>query len=76
MQYSGPRPACKDLDGLMDEIGDPAVDLIKSLKLSPETEAAAIVKLNEIIMEPFSPSGSTGLKLRNYIYELNRELSK
>lgn len=75
MEYPGPRPACRALDGLMDEIGDPAVDLIKSLGLDPEVEKAAISSLNEIIMAPFSPSGSTGLKLRTYIYDLNRALS-
>lgn len=76
MQYTGPRPACKDLDGLMDEIGDPAVELIKSLGLDADAESAAIKTLNEIIMMPFAPSGGTGVKLRTYIYELNWELSK
>lgn len=76
MIYEGPRPAARALDGIMDEIGNPAVDLIKTLKLSPEVETETIVKLNSIIMEPFLPLYSTGADLRTYIYELNREVSQ
>lgn len=76
MQYEGPRPACSALDGIMDEIGDPAVELIKSLGLDETVERRTIQALNDIIMEPFAPGRGTGSKIRDYIYELNRKLAE
>lgn len=75
MEYSGPRPACQALTGIMDEIGDPMVELIDGLPIDDETKKAARIRMEEIILNSFSPEGSTGNKLRNYIYEINRELT-
>lgn len=76
MRYSGPRPACQDLDGIMDEIANPLHDLINSLDLPDEVKKETKNKMEKIVLEPFLPGTSTGAKLRDFIHELSRELAK
>lgn len=72
MKFSGPRPACRALDSLMDEIGDPIIEAINEMEIHEEVRSQLIKKVEESILNAFAPGESTGAHLRDYIYELNR----
>lgn len=76
MQYSGPRPACRALDSLMDELGDPVVALIEKSSMPGQEKEAFKAEFENLLIGVFAHQENTAMKLRTYIYELNRELAK
>lgn len=76
LEFDGPRPACRALDGLMDELGDPIIEIIEGLNLTEEEKNVAKAKIEDVIVRVFGHQDQTVMRLRTYIYELNRELKK
>lgn len=76
MQFSGPRPACLELDRLVDEIGNPVIEIINRLEVPEEEKAKIRNEIEAVLVNVFVGENSTPFKIRQYIYDLNRELAK
>lgn len=74
LKFEGPRPACRAIESLIDDIGDPLVEAINNsnLGLAPSEIAKLRIDLEKVLVDVFA--GQKVNDLRDHIYALHERI--